>query len=62
MRWREEKGGPVLRAVLSGALRARVNWTGTMWRGTVWTRAGTSSATWNTMKEAMSWCEGELYP
>lgn len=60
MKWREEKGGPVLRAVLSGALRARVNWTGTYWRGTVWTRKGSSSSVETTLSEAMAWCEMEL--
>jgi hypothetical protein len=59
MKWREGDGGPSLRTVL-GRVIARVTYTGSLWRGTVWTRAGTSSATWGTLKEAMAWCEGEL--
>lgn len=59
MKWREETGGPVLRGML-GRLVARVSYTGAVWRGTVWTRSGSSSCTWLTLKEAMAWCEGEL--
>jgi hypothetical protein len=58
MKWREEEGGPVIRR--NGELRARLNWTGSLWRGTVWTDKGTSSATGYDLKEAMAWCEGVL--
>ena len=59
MKWREGDGGPFLRTTF-GRLVARVNHTGQLWRGTVWTRSGSSSCTWHTLKEAMAWCEGEL--
>lgn len=57
--WREETGGPVLRSLL-GKVRAHVRYTGSIWRGTVFTDAGTSSATSDTVTEAMDWCKGEL--
>lgn len=57
--WREEIGGPVLRNAF-GKVLAHVRYTGSIWRGTVFTDAGTSSATSDTITEAMEWCEGEL--
>jgi hypothetical protein len=61
MKWREEPGGPVIRGLLTGQLLARVNHTGnTYWRGTVWTKKGSSSCTSLTLLEAMAWCEGEI--
>jgi hypothetical protein len=45
---------------LLGKLVARVNSAGSLWRGTVWTDAGSSSCTAMTLREAMDWCEGEL--
>jgi hypothetical protein len=60
MRWREEPGGPVLRGPITGVLVARVNWTGSLWRGTVWGAIGSSSLTCLALRDAMDWCEGEL--
>lgn len=60
MKWREETGGPVIRGPITGNLMARVNHTGALWRGTVWTRKGSSSCTNLSLSEAMAWCEGEL--
>ncbi len=60
MKWREEAGGPVIRGALTGMLLARVNHTGSLWRGTTWSAHGTSSATAVTIREAMDWCEDEL--
>lgn len=40
-----------------GKLRARVNWTGTHWRGTVFTFWGSSSATGFTFTEAIHFCQ-----
>ena len=57
--WREEAGGLVLRS-FTGKLRAKVSYTGSIWRGTVFTDAGTSSLTSDTITDAMDWCEDEL--
>lgn len=59
MKWREGSGGPFLRTIL-GRLVARVNFTGSTWRGTVWTAKGSSSMTHHSLAEAMTWCEMEL--
>ena len=45
---------------LTGRLLAKVNWTGSLWRATTWTRKGSSSMTGLYLSEAMDWCEGEL--
>lgn len=58
--WKDEGEAKTLRSQLMGRLMARVNWTGSLWRGTVWTNKGTSSATENYLAEAMDWCEYEL--
>ena len=58
MKWREEEGGPVIRR--NGKLLARVNYTGSLWRGTVWTREGQSSMTDYSLRDTMDWCEGVL--
>lgn len=60
MKWREEPGGPVIRTPITGVLVARVNWTGSFWRGTVFGAKGSSSLTCFAMLEAMTWCEMEL--
>lgn len=59
MKWREGSGGPFLRTLL-GRLVARVNFTGSLWRGTVWTERGSSSCTHLTLQEAIDWCDEEL--
>lgn len=54
--WTEEQDAHVLHGFF-GNTRARVNWTGTFWRCTTWTKKGTSSVVENYLADAKAWCD-----